>query len=424
MTAATKTQAMNPATPMPAPVAAAVTKMQVLRQELTSRFIEREDAVLSLLIAAISRHHVVMLGPAGEAKSNLTDALIARISGGTTFKTLLARDSKTEQVLGPIKLSGLEQDRYARKLDGRLAAVSIAFLDEVFKCNSTVLNALLGILNEREVEDDGIIKQAPLEFAVGASNEMPNSQTGDALDALWDRFGLRLEVRTLSLAGHQQFMQDELARRQARAQGQDVSGRAGTQVSLAELHTLQQAALAVVVPDEVLDIWYRIREALDAKGHARPSTRRSGWILDIICAHALLHGRMTATADDLNILAHVLWNDPAEARDVASIVYSVASPLMADAQALYDRLLATVEKCLVTVRSAQATDVQKAASIAETRKAVVTLGKEMAQKRDAAKGQGRDITRLEQMLADARAKKDQVTRMADEVAGGVTGADF
>ena len=45
--------------------------------------------------------------------------------------------------------AGLENDEYVRKIDGYLPTAEVAFIDEIFKANSAILNALLTLLNER-----------------------------------------------------------------------------------------------------------------------------------------------------------------------------------------------------------------------------------------------------------------------------------
>ncbi len=69
-----------------------------------------------------------------------------------------------------------------------LPTADVAFIDEIFKANSSVLNALLTLLNERAFDNGAGRVRVPLLCLVGASNELPESEE---LDALYDRFLLR-----------------------------------------------------------------------------------------------------------------------------------------------------------------------------------------------------------------------------------------
>ena len=60
----------------------------------------------------------------------------------------------------------------------------MAFLDEIFKANSAILNSLLTILNERRFDNGKTRQVIPLLAVVAASNELPESEE---LDALYDR---------------------------------------------------------------------------------------------------------------------------------------------------------------------------------------------------------------------------------------------
>jgi MoxR-like ATPase len=82
-----------------------------------------------------------------------------------------------------------------RKTDGYLPTAEVAFVDEIFKANSAILNALLTLLNERLFDNGNQRLPVPLLCLVGASNELPESEE---LDALYDRFLIRRTVAQVS----------------------------------------------------------------------------------------------------------------------------------------------------------------------------------------------------------------------------------
>ena len=64
--------------------------------------------------------------------------------------------------------TGLENDEYTRKTDGYLPTAEVAFIDEIFKANSAILNALLTLLNERLFDNGNQRLKVPLLCLVGA----------------------------------------------------------------------------------------------------------------------------------------------------------------------------------------------------------------------------------------------------------------
>jgi MoxR-like ATPase len=80
---------------------------------------------------------------------------------------------------------------------GYLPTATVVFLDEIFKASSPILNTLLTVMLERQF-DNGLGREpVSLRTLIGASNEAPSS--GSELDALYDRFLVRLWVPGVSL---------------------------------------------------------------------------------------------------------------------------------------------------------------------------------------------------------------------------------
>src|SRR5262245_47630725 len=162
-----------------------------VREELNHNFQERAELIDGELCALLSGSHVLIIGPPGTAKSMLSDALCRRIEGANYFQWLLTKFSTPEEIFGAVSLTGLEHDDYRRVTSNKLPEAHIAFLDEIFKANSSILNALLTIINERLFHNGRERIRVPLITMFGASNELPDEEE---LTALYDRFMLRFTV--------------------------------------------------------------------------------------------------------------------------------------------------------------------------------------------------------------------------------------
>lgn len=294
--------------------------LELVRNELRASFLERDEIVDGLLAALLARQHILLLGPPGSAKSALVNAVTAGIEGAACFSWLLTKFSTPEEVFGPISLAALQQDRVARIPAGKLPEAHVAFLDEIFKSNSAILNALLTLVNERVFFNDGKAIPCPLVSLVGASNELPD---GHELEALFDRFLLRYWVNYVT---EPRNIRTLLA-------GAPPAGSAS--ISMTELETCQAEAMQVMVPDSVIDAVLAVKQRTEEQGF-RSSDRRWRQIIDLLRARAYLDGEEVISEDDLEILPDCLWREPKERPALAAIVGSVGNPMNARANEILD----------------------------------------------------------------------------------------
>ncbi len=264
---------------------------------LQQGLVERITPVRLALLAALSGEHVLLLGPPGTAKSEVARRIHMGFSGTTYFERLLTRFSVPEELFGPLSLKALEQDRYERLLDGYLPTAGVAFIDEIFKANSAILNSLLTLLNEREFDNGNRRVKTPLVTVIGASNELPE---GPELAALFDRFLLRYEVGPVSEGGFTALLQSIT----------DAPKLApADRISVADLAQIVEGQKSVDVPAEVLELLSAARQHQTQQGNY-VSDRRWKKILKLLRTAAYTDGRAAVQTWDCWILEHCLWNKP------------------------------------------------------------------------------------------------------------------
>ncbi|MGF1580894.1 MAG: AAA family ATPase [Gemmataceae bacterium] len=166
-------------------------KLKKFRDSLKRFFVAKGDIIDLMVVAAVAQEPLLLVGPPGTAKSDLVlkfkDAL--GIADEDYFEYMLTRFTEPSEVVGPIDINKLREGRYIRREQGKLPTARLAFLDEIFKSNSAILNILLTIINEKKFYQDGMPQPVRLRVMFAATNEVP--EQGE-LAALKDRFVLKV----------------------------------------------------------------------------------------------------------------------------------------------------------------------------------------------------------------------------------------
>lgn len=300
-----------------------LSEVQELTDLLKSAFVGKDNLIEMIVTCAIAQEHVLIVGPPGTAKSEIIKrfALLChspRADGDSGvipyFEYLLTRFTEPNEIFGAVDILKFQQGGGHRRVTaGMLPRAEIAFLDEVFKANSAILNALLTVLNERVFYNGGRPETVPLLCAIGASNEVPDDP---ALAALYDRFLVRLWTDNVEEARFGELF----------LRGWDIERyriNKGYRLELGNVTTtdafrLLYSALADVDLEPVAREYREVVRRIRAEG-IEFSDRRVIKLLKLVAAAALRRASLKANPGDFWVLRHV-WNNQDQIPHLQTIV--------------------------------------------------------------------------------------------------------
>jgi MoxR-like ATPase len=299
--------------PIDADVLRVAQRMRDVARDLDERFLDKGELVRLMLVTLLAGEHMLLVGPPGTAKSALVRHL-SRLVDARYFEYLLTRFSEPNELFGPVDIKAFREGSFVRRIEAMLPEAEIVFLDEIFKSNSAILNALLSILNERRFFTGSQSVKVPLCSLFGATNEIPND---DALGAIFDRFLVRALSENLD-----SFHFRGLCDRGIRGEIAELTGANETiphLISLAEIRRVQaRLGQFLTFPEEWMARYKGFIFQIRSEGIS-VSDRRVVKLLKLFAASAILDGRPTVNDGDFFILRHV-WNSPEQVAILDDIV--------------------------------------------------------------------------------------------------------
>ena len=288
-------------------------RINTLISEISKNMYEREQIIALSLLAGIAGMNTFLYGLPGTAKSLISRRIASAFEVHDYFEYLMNRFSTPEEIFGPVSIKALKEDQYIRKTEHYLPRADFAFLDEIWKASPAILNTLLTLVNERSFKNGEIIQKVPLNVLISASNEIPEQNQG--LDALYDRFILRLEVPPITEANNFHALL------QAKPSKVTVEVDAALKIKKAELDDWREQIYAIELPAPILHIFDLIKHRLNHNFEDHViyvSDRRWQRVAYLVKACAFLNDRQQVIVSDLLILKHCLWNQPEDIEFIAT----------------------------------------------------------------------------------------------------------
>jgi len=284
--------------------------IQKVYSYLTSIFVGRQKEAKAVLLSLIAKQHCVLIGKPGTAKSALIRE-VASIFDASYFEYLMTKYTTPEELFGPVDIKLLrEAGEYRYITKNRLPEARIAFLDEIFKASSAILNTLLQIMNERLFFNGSQLQPVPLWSLFAASNELPDEEE---LEALYDRFLFRVFVDYLP----PELWDRLLTRKKLKKPKYSF-------VKVQKLHTLmKKTKIKKKVKKLLIDFFY----SLQHKYGIEVSDRRKVWCLTALAASAVFDGRKVISEKDMTVLELVVPRTKEEINDVSKCLYDIVPNL-------------------------------------------------------------------------------------------------
>ena len=306
-------------------------RFQRLLRDMNRGIYEKETEISLSLLAALAGESVILLGPPGVAKSMVARQLKTAFRDAHSFEYLMTRFSTPDEIFGPVSIQKLKSsDTYERAVEGYLPTADVVFLDEIWKAGPAIQNTLLTVINEKIFRNGNREMRLPLKLLVAASNELPAK--GEGLEALWDRFVIRIESRPIRQEKNFRSMLlevENLSEVKSEEQSSAAEGEVNSNVITAEEYAEWSENINKIgVKEDVLDVISVVRKSLRTVNVDEAAERRNIYVSDrrwknimrLLRTSAFMQDREKVAVCDLLPIYHCLWQEPEERDAIRTLV--------------------------------------------------------------------------------------------------------
>lgn len=296
-------------------------KITELLKRLNDGVIEKEEVIALSLLSSVAGESIFLLGAPGVAKSLVARRLKYAYKDGSSFEYLMNRFSTPDEIFGPVSISQLkDHDKYERIVKNYLPTATVVFLDEIWKAGPSIQNALLTVLNEKIYRNGEQEIQVPMKALISASNELPSK--GEGLEALWDRFLVRLIVDGVK---DKQSFNDMISK--TLNSYNDTVGEA-LKITDDEYKKWNKQIDEIEIPENVFNVIHVVRSFIDQHNQREEnkqnpiyiSDRRWRKIVRLIRTSAFLNDRKVADLMDCFLIKDCLWNETEQIQTTSQFV--------------------------------------------------------------------------------------------------------
>ena len=258
---------------------------------LNEKVLDRERVIRQIILALLTKEHVLLFGETGTGKSYLSRAVFNCFKS-PVFSIQLNEYMTDDSIFGPINPKKVREEGVIEyNVDGMLPTATFAFLDEFFDASGNLRRSLLEVLNERTFSRGRQKLVCPLHTAIATSNYVDAKEESEAV---FDRFLFRSKIQSLSVKSRIKLL---------KLKGDLLDG---PKMPYGMLEHLSKKAFDVRIRSTSRKALLLLVDQFSESSSVKISDRRLFRLMNVLRAVALLDGREKVAVRDLEELSLVL----------------------------------------------------------------------------------------------------------------------